>query len=426
MEERKRIGFPVGLVAFFCLCTGAPTAHADLRDILLKFHPYITVQEEYTDNLNLSSRDEKSDFITTIYPGVTFSTAEKNYGIDLDYLLGAVFYGKEEDNNYITHAGTLNTWYTRRNLTFKLREYIFRSQEPREREFLPGALENQFFIATTRERVTYLRNVVEPSVEYRFGKEKIFTFNYRSNIFRIERPFEDSTENYFNPVLAYWFNIRHGLLLEYGLSLGDFEDSPDLVGQAVRGRYIYRFNPRTLVFGEHVYSNRDFDSPGIDYDIQRPSVGIEHAFTPKLSGRAQFGYYWQDPEQDGTTSGLFYEASLSQRELRTVYTILFQGGYTEEFFTAENFGFVQYHRAIGSVTHQLTERLTTGLFGSLERVKFDSGEKDWIWGVGGNASYRLLKWLTVGMELMHRDRNSDLSGLDYTENRALVRLTANF
>ena len=65
-------------------------------------------------------------------------------------------------------------------------------------------------------------------------------------------------ENYINPRLTYWFNIRNGVSFEYGLTLGNFQRSPDLVGHMATGRYTYRFNPRTSIFGEYTQLWREF------------------------------------------------------------------------------------------------------------------------------------------------------------------------
>jgi hypothetical protein len=138
------------------------------------------------------------------------------------------------------------------------------------------------------------------------------------------------------------------------------------------------------------------------------------------------GYFWQKPSKGSTTGGLYYDASLSQRTKKTTYTLTFQGGYNEDYFTAENLGFTKYHRAIGTASHQLKERMTVGLSGSLERAEFRSNQRDHIWGIRGDASYRLLKWLTISVEASHRENRSSIDIRDYSEYRGLFKVTASF
>jgi uncharacterized protein (PEP-CTERM system associated) len=175
------------------------------------------------------------------------------------------------------------------------------------------------------------------------------------------------------------------------------------------------------------FLKRDFQPPSIDYDVYRPSLGLSHAFSPTLTGSLQLGYFWQNPSKGSSTGGLSYDAKLSQRSQKTTYTLLFQGGYNEDYFTAENLGFSKYHRVIGTVNHQLKERLSVGLSSSLEMAKFSSGQSsDRIWGVRGDASYRVLKWLTISLEASHRENSSNIDIRDYKENRGMFKATANF
>jgi hypothetical protein len=264
-------------------------------------------------------------------------------------------------------------------------------------------------------------------MDYQFGRENRISLNYRSNVYRNQSPlFQNSREDYINPKFTYWFNVRNGISLEYGLTLGHFERSSDLTGHMGTGRYTYRFNPRTSIFGEYTFLRRDFEPPSTDYDVHRPSLGISHQFGPTLSGKAQLGYFWQNPSKGSTNGGLYYDANLSKRAAKTTYTLLFQGGYNEDYFTAENLGFSKYHRVIGTISHRLKERMTVGLSSSFERAKFSGSEIDHIWGIRGDASYRLLKWLTVSLEASHSENRSNIDIRDYSEYRGLFRVTANF
>jgi hypothetical protein len=361
-------------------------------------------------------------------------TAEQKFGIDLDVNAGFVFYADEEDDNYISLNGSLNAWYLpTQGFAFRVRDYLIRSDDIREADYSATAIEGQTLISRTFRRTPYYRNVVEPSVEYRFGRENTVAINYRNNIYEIDsRISEDSMENYINPRLTYWFNIHNGVSLEYGLTLGDFERSSDLTGHMGRGRYTYRFNPRTSAFGEYTYLARDFEPFSNDYDIHTASLGISHSFSRTLSGSAQAGYYWYNPERGNAADDFFYDVSLTQRAEKTTYTISSQGGYTEDFFSAENRGFTQYYRAIGRVSHQLLEKMTVGLFGSYEWIKYYRAlverrrQQDNIWAVGGDVAYKLSQWLTLSLEGSYRENDSNFDTADYTEYRGIFKITASF
>ena len=440
-----------GLVSGLVLLMFPTLGHAwSSEEIFSHFKPYITVQEEYNSNLDLSqNRYKRGDFITTLSPGFKFSTAprspvtgefrqtptaEERYGVDLDFNAGFNFYAKHHDDNYISLNGLLNAWYAlSKNLNFRVRNYLIRSDEVREPDYSATAIPGQYLVSRESRREPYIRNVFEPSVQYQFGRENVIALNYRNNVYHIQsHTSEDSVENFINPKVVYWFDIRNGVSLEYGLTLGNFQGSPDLVGHMATGRYTYRFNPRTSIFGEYTQLWRIFDKPSIDYAVYRPSLGIEHAFSPTFNVKIQGGYYSANPDKGSTVDGPFFDILLTQRGQRTTYTLSLQGGYTEDFFTAENQGFTQYYRALGRVTHQLLRKMNVGLFGSYEWAKYpgsvieDKEQKDQIWAVGVNASYQILKWLNASLDLSHRENRSNISDREYSEYRGMIKVTATY
>jgi hypothetical protein len=401
-----------------------------------QLHPYVSLKEEYTDNLNLTSANKKEDFFTTVQPGIKFSNMDERSGVDLDYALGAVFYAKNSNLNYIGHNASLNAKYlTAEHINFYLKESFIRSEEPREQEYFTTTADNRYVLATNTDRAVYWRNVAEPTIEYQFGLENRLGVNYRNNLYRTDSMGgQDSEENYINPFFSYWFDKRNGIALEYGFTRGDFEQAPNLTGHMANARYIYRFSPKTSAFAGYTYSKRTFESSEpsespfkTDYDIHEPSVGMVFTISPTLTASAQVGYFWEKPNTGSGKDGLSYKGELRNIDPRTTFQISLQGGYTEDFFTSENLGFNRYHRLTGSLTHMLDRRISVGGFASLERAVYDQPEHtDTIWGIGGRASYMPLKWLTLALEVSHNDRQSDVSFYEYTENRAMLTITATY
>jgi len=410
-------------------------------DFLSQIHPSLAVQEEYSDNIDLTPTNKKDDFITTTFLGLRYSTSpattetpgliqesapSQPSGLDLGYRLGLVYYAKNEENNYTSHDGQLNTWYSfGRHFSVRLRDNFIRSEDPREQNYYVGGPSGDYLLGTQRTRNVYIRNVVEPSARYQFGRENALELNYRNNLYQTQDPNgEDSQENYINPRMDYWFNVRNGITLEYGLTLDEFERSPDLVGHMGRGRYTYRFNPRTSVFGDLIFLNRRFEPPGIDYTVNNPSIGLQHNFSRSLSGIFQAGYFIQKPENGSYVSAPSVNLALTQTGEKTTYNIAFLGGYREDYITAENSGFVQSYRGIINVNHRLAARFNVGLGAFVEWAEYPDSQKDFIWEVRGTASYQILRWLTISLDAVHREDNSNLNEFDYKENRGIIRLTA--
>jgi len=407
--------------------------------------------------VDLRSTNTREEWVTTIYPGIRFSTqrelepqlgrifqtpqarlepqlgqifqrpqARDDAGLDLRYRLGLVFYANDTYDDYISHDAALDAWYTiARRVNLRLRDSFIKSQEQRELEYAPGAPPGSYLPGTQRERGTYYRNVLEPSMEYQYGKENRLSLYYRNNIYENDSPqYEDSRENYISPRIDHWFNIRNGITLEYGYTMGDFETSPDFQGHLGRGRYTYRFNPRTSIFGDYLYLKRDFDDPGDDYDVHNPSIGIVHAFSPSTTGNLQVGYFWQNAESGDYQYGISLDAGLISRTVRTIYSLFLRAGPREDFFTAENLGFSRYYGAYGSIVHRFAQRFEAGLFGFVERNEYIVGRDDWVWEGRGSLSYQPLRWLIFTLEVLHREDDSNIEGADYKENRGILRVTA--
>jgi len=184
------------------------------------------------------------------------------------------------------------------------------------------------------------------------------------------------------------------------------------------------------MFGEYAFQSREFEkqvsTPTVDYDIHAPSVGFEHAFSPTLSLRARFGYFWQVPKRGSNEAGPLYDVVITQRAQRTTYTLGFQGGYIEDYFTAQNLGFAKYHQVIGTITHQLTPRAAVTFSGRYQRPKFNDGRVDNLWGVGAVGSYRVLKWLTLAIDFSYAADHSNRDVNSYSDFRGMVRITATY
>ncbi|MCX5917423.1 MAG: outer membrane beta-barrel protein [Deltaproteobacteria bacterium] len=422
----KWLGMGIVLVAI------PSVAFADWVDVLRKFRPRISVQEDYTSNLDLTRDNTREDFITTVSPGLGFRATENRdarLGLDLDYALGLVSYAHNSQLNYVSHTGTLNTWYSFGNRwTLRLWDSYTRSQDPVEQYITVQPQPGVYYPGTQRERFTYERNIVQPSLTYQFGREDRFDLSYQNNYYNTQNPVgDDSLGHNVTPRLTYWFNIRHGITLEYAFQIVDYDFEPDLTEHRGRGRYTYRFSPQTSIFAEYIYDTIAFESPGVDFTVHNPSVGITYAFTPTLTGRLQAGYFWRKPEEGKTTEGPTVDAGITQHTQRLTLDLAVQGGYNYDLFGAETLGFYQYYRGIASIAYLMTQRFTASLMGSVERDDFvDINRKDWVWRAGPTLSYQPWRWLTASLGGTYGQRSSDQDINDYEEWRAFFRLTATY
>jgi hypothetical protein len=405
-------------------------AWADVQEQLSKLHPYIAIQGLYDSNIYLTQDNPTSDFITTITPGLKYVAQGAAYNFDLGFELGMNFYASNPDLNYISYDGRLDTFYSfNPRWTMRLYDSLTRSRNNLQSYTLPTATGSQTVTSSSASQDLYLRNIFRPTLEYKFGRENLVALSYLNMIYRTDGDTNsgDSTGNTIAPQLTYWFNIRHGMTLDYAYTNATFVTDPDWTGNSLGGRYLYRFNPRTTAFADYRYANLDYEFPGRDYSVQAPSLGVDHTFNPSLTGHAQFGWFWQVVDAGPSFNGPVINFSVTQRVQRTRYTVAFESGYREQFFTADNLGFSKYYQATATVSHQLLERLSVKLTGTLSRDEYQAPDQiDTTSVLAVNLSYQPLKWLNASLEAGNYSRDSDLNGNSYRDNRVSLRIKAEY
>ncbi len=398
----------------------------------LEWHVDGTVQGQYDDNINLSATDPEADFITTLSPGGQLLIETKTGRAFLDYHLNAVFYASNPILNYLGHQANLDAYQMlTKDLTFRFKDRFIRSDEPREvsaQEAPPdgGPQATEFLIGTRLQRSPYIRNNLNPSLEWRYGKDDILRVGYRNEIYRNdEDPARDSSRDTYSVGMDHWFGPKYGLGLKLDYLKAQFNTSSDFDGQDGLATFTRRLDPHTSVFLQTGISNRDFADETTDYRVYKPSVGVEHAFSPMVSGRLRAGYFFLVPEHGQDDGGLEGEASITVRWLRLLGTAYVRAGSTESYLDAENLGFAKYWGTGGVVRYQATKMVSLGLDAALSSYDFPSGQQRTTWHAKTDVSAVLLKWLTGSVEFFHQEQLGEGTS-EYTNNRITFRLTARY
>jgi hypothetical protein len=427
-----KVGRSAGL--FVVLLLGSFTlAWGDMQDFFKKIRFNTSLQGMYDSNIERTQDNPLSDFITTISAGIGYVDSGPAYKFNLGFDVGLNFYASYSNNNYANYNGHLNTYYNlTSNWTIGLYETVTYSQTNLESYSYPTSSGDQNNTSSTTGQGPYLRNIFLPSLEYKFGRENLAGLRYLNMIYRTEGSAnsQDSMENSIIPSLRYWFNIRHGIMLDYAYTKAQFQNQstqPNWVGNDLGGRYLYRFNPQTTAFGDYRYLVRDFDPPGSNYSVNSLSLGLTHSFSPTLTGEARFGWFWQQVEAGSPLNGPVYELSITQRVQRTSYNLAFRGGFREQYFTSTQQGGSEYNQAQLNVTYQLWERLSVGLTGTITRDEYQNpAYVDWSWGLAGNIAHKPLKWLTVSFVAGNYGYSSDVNRDSYRDNQISLRLIAEY
>jgi uncharacterized protein (PEP-CTERM system associated) len=184
--------------------------------------PTLVIGQEYDDNIDLESENEKSDYITTVSPQIQLNINSGTNGLNLGYSPTWVWYHEYTENDTVRHNANLHFWQElAEHLRFDFNETYMRSEEPSEEVFVTGREPQR--VRHTRD-YTYERNRTSASLDYQFGPENHLIIGYSHELVENEDPSLDDTTEY-GPygMLYYWFNIRNGIELGYRFTRDEFE-----------------------------------------------------------------------------------------------------------------------------------------------------------------------------------------------------------
>jgi len=398
------------LSLFISLPTVTPLALA--AEGRIEITPSISIREVYDDNIYLDPTDEKSDYTTEISPRINLDLLSEKSNLMFDYTPTLVFYAEESDNNTVRHSGTVT--YNRdltEHFDFHLSDTYFSTEEPIEnREEAEESIEDRERAGRVEgvrntERNTYQRNSFRTSLGYQFGPEDTWTVGYNNSFYANEDgSFDDGAIQSPFTKLAYWFNERQGIELNYEFTNADFwrddnsDAQDDYTGHGTGARYIHRFTPHTSGSVDLNYTTRDFEGDSEDYNVIDSSLGFDHAFSPDLSLSAGIGFFIQQRENSGDTMGPSFNVSLVKKLEKGSFSIGGRSGWDEEYLDVEETGFSQYYAFDTKLQHQLLEKVNTYV-GALYRLdKFVDGDEESS-SLGGNfgLTWDLMRSLSLSM-----------------------------
>jgi len=413
-----------------------PLLSPGLADAKWSLTPRMYVEEQYDDNIFLTERNEEDDVIITVSPGVNLNYQAPTGVIDLDYEFRRSFYSDFSELDFSGHHGRgeakkdFGTW-----LSAGIRETFIQSEEPIE---LTGLEEFERPSIRTGRRGRYTRNIVEPEATFRFGEDRSIRIGYRNMILRNDRSdIADQDENAGNGLLTFRFNIRNTIEIfyehlnrEYDKTVPPTADR-DHDGDEIRGRYTYHFDPKTSVFLEYLYLQRDFNRESarfFDYEVHVPSLGLSRDLYENVNLAASGGYAFRDADSPGDDEEAFFgRVDLAAAYKRLLLNLYGETGVGEDFSSAESLGFNEFWRVGLNGRYQLLERLfITGFFYIQEEDFSDRDREDTTWSARGTLDYQILRWLSLALDYEHNERNSDAAFEDYDDNRYFGRITIQY
>lgn len=362
--------------------------------------PKVDLEETYNDNIYATSTNEKSDFITTIRPEIA---ARSNWN---RHALNAVV--RAENQSYADHNSEDQTNY----------------------------------LAAADGRIDVLRNTsVGGGVSFSHDHEE------RGDPNTIGSPVKpNSYETTIGRIGLYHGAGPVNARLDTEAKKLDYKNSYSstggLLNNSVRNRVEYaqslrlgyQFDPRFEGFVKGTVDNRVYDTKapqGRSNRGQTYVVGSAFDVTGKTKGEVYAGMtqrnYTNSSLKDIDEATWGGKVTWNASEMTTVIGSINRG--IEETTIGASSGYVGTDYD-ATVQHALTrDILLKGNLGYTDneyKGNAANQREDKIWTAGVGADYYINRCLKAGLSYAYDDRNSNVTGGDYTRNTVLLRLTATY
>jgi len=172
----------------------------------------------------------------------------------------------------------------------------------------------------------------------------------------------------------------------------------------------------------------DFKGAQPDQVVHQATWGINHQFTPDVSGGFSVGGFVRDLDDSKDTNGTSGSLNLSVSSPKASFNINSAGGYRYQFFQADNLGFTLYSQTSATFTYQLQQDLSTNLRASYNYDDYKDDiprRKDHTWGASAGLNYTFLRSFSASLRYDYRQRESNTAS-EYTDNRITFSIRASY
>lgn len=414
-------------VSFFCNTTFAaeeePTGQsAKATDVFGRkggyFHPYLSISENYNDNVYNTNTNTISDSLTVISPGIWL----------------AVPGTKEPLLNLSTSTATPGGIALSRDKTEYFKRY-------------------QLYLLYGADIIRYQDETSEDTEDHR--AEAFFQYNLKGglSIDLIDQYMKNhdsrgtgvSTEldmydtNLANTAVSYdvseKFRLRADLsryTVDYDASRNRARDRDDTSASAY---VFYKFMPRTSVFVE-------YEHIGVDYDINTLSdsteqhiySGLKWDVSQKTRGKFKAGYLHKNFDRTGIK-----DKDDLTLELQGDYTfspktsVMVTGTRRINETTIQTSNYTLAHSVSLTYAQKFTKKISANLGFTFTNDEYDGTltvgaqtgvRTDDIYSIAPALQYAIMDWLTADLSYIYGERDSNFNAYDYENNTVFLRFTA--
>lgn len=348
--------------------------------------PYVGVAVGRDDNLFLSNANEQASSVLIFSPGFALD-ARSNHGVfQLKYQGQVGRYGQSDDDNYVDHVSraAFDLAFDRRNfLRFGL-DYI-RSHDPR------GSTDRPIAGRPDQYRQTM------PSITYAFGA----------------------------PGAAGRLEVYASELDRRYLNNRETTATSDRELRELGGAFYWRVAPKTYVLAEARHTDVSYRSSAAPNsgEERRYYGGVSWEATAATTGTLKVGRLERKSDRGDEDTATSWEGIISWSPRTYSKFDFFTSRQTNEStglgrFILSSIGGVSWNHAWSSV-------FSTGVDLRYQKDEYRGFDRrDEISNLGLKAGYKIRRWLTLGAEYTHTNRDSNSPTFEYDRNFYLLTATA--
>ena len=383
-------------------------------------HPFLSIGGFYTDNLFQSEKDEKSDTVAIITPGIWFaSPATRQKLIEVDTM------------NTAPGGLALSRFRTDTNRRFQgyalyradIREHDKYTDENRTDHRVEGSFKVSLKGGLSLEIIDVYEVDRDP---YGTGGTP-------------ERELDEFNSNLFNAILAYQITPKTSLRLDYGNYYLDYDADRNLrrnrTDDTVSAYFFYDMTPKTSLFIQAEYIEIDYDEEiNNDSDEMNYYIGAQMKASKKLRGRIKIGYGNKDYDSSTLDDRDEWLIEANVNYFFTPKTSIYLKG-SRRVLESDSEGTnstLSYKTQLG-----YRQRFTSKLRGEMSFYYVDNAYKDNLTagpptdnredeehGFIAAIGFTPKRWLNVSLGYKYENIDSNFDSNDYSSNTFFLRMTA--
>lgn len=387
-----------------------------------KVHFFVTLNENYDDNIDNAYDAKLSDWITTVSAGALYTypaTTEKPIALtSTNTAIGLTESPEILPNS--TGRSSLMLGYT-----LQYQHYADNSERD---EFSHGT-----------------ENGLEGFMTYNLGKGRsLGLLGHFSNSYDPMRTTDSGEQDSFNTYrgtlsLDWPFNSRFGAGLGYSRAYVDYEEDYTEFKDRIDDTYSitadYFYSPKTTLYLGYDFDHAEYDTNTVNSnDRHRLYLGMNWRATQKTSVGARVGVdsksFTDNPFNPEDDSTLAFNLNAAHRLTSKSMLSVSAGKSLHEAAVEDASGSDNWNAGLG-YTLMLTEKLSTALsfsylYDDYQYFENDRERTDQDYSISPSLSYQLRDWLSLGVSYCFTQRDSSIEQYGYDKNEFWLQLGADF